>query len=85
MARRSKEFYHEAPVELGPFKYPCDRCGQREARRWGTATVICGERGGRQQRVGLCDPCAASCAAPGSAKSSLGGVEHGFGGSGRRG
>lgn len=85
MARRSKEPFLEPVAEPGPFKYACDRCGEREARRWGVATVMSGERGGRQQRVGLCDPCAACCAAPGSIKSSSGDTEHSFVGNGRRG
>lgn len=84
MARRSKEEFLEPVPEAGPFKYPCDRCAQREARRFGVATVMSGERGGRRMPVGLCDPCAAACAAPGSSKSSLGG-EHTFSGDGRRG
>lgn len=85
MGRRSKVHDHEAPKAVGPMRYPCDRCEEREAVRWGVATVAHGERGGRQQRVGLCDPCAASCAAPGSIRSSLGGVEHSFSSNGRRG
>ena len=85
MARRSKAPEVELPVESGPLRYPCDRCGEREARRWGVATVVTGERGGRLREVGLCDPCAACCAAPGSMRSSLGGVEHSFAGNGRRG
>ncbi len=83
MPRPHKVPHVEPPVDSGPLTYPCDRCSVREARRWGVATVMSGERGGRQQRVGLCDPCAAACAAPGAMRSSLGGVEHGFGGNGR--
>lgn len=85
MARRSKAPEVELPTHEGPLRHPCDRCGVREACRWGVATVVMGERGGRQQNVGLCDPCAACCAAPGSMRSSLGGVEHSFASSGRRG
>lgn len=83
MARRSKAPEQEVPKDVGPMRYPCDRCGEREARRWGVATVASGERGGRIRNVGLCDPCAACCAAPGAMRSSMGGVEHSFGGSGR--
>ncbi len=84
MTRRSNTFFAEPPREDGPLRYPCDRCGEREARRWGVATVMTGERGGRQQRVGLCDPCAACCAAPGAMSSSLGGT-HSIVGNGRKG
>lgn len=83
MPRPHKVPHVEPPIDVGPLTYPCDRCEVREARRWGVATVM-GGRGGRQARVGLCDPCAATCAAPGAMRSSLGGVEHGFGGDGRR-
>ncbi len=85
MGRRSKQPDAVVPKATGPLRYPCDRCGEREGVRWGVATVVHGERGGRQQRVGLCDPCAAACAAPGSIQSSLGGVTHGFISNGRRG
>ena len=83
MPRPHKVPHVEPPIDVGPLTYPCDRCEVMEARRWGVATVM-GGRGGRQARVGLCDPCAAACAAPGAMRSSLGGVEHGFGGDGRR-
>ena len=83
MPRPHKVPHVEPPIDVGPLTYPCDRCEVREARRWGVATVM-GGRGGRQARVGLCDPCAAACAAPGAMRSSLGGVEHGYGGDGRR-
>lgn len=85
MTRHTKTEFLEVPVEAGPFQYACDRCGLREARRWGTATVGMGERGRRQMRVGLCDPCAASCAAPGGMQSALSGAEHSIAGNGRRG
>lgn len=85
MARRGKVEFLEVPPDAGVLRYPCDRCGVREARRWGVATVMQGERGGRQMRVGLCDPCAACCAAPGGMSSSLGGTEHSIAGNGRRG
>ena len=86
MPRPSKEVYLTAPTEEGPFRYACDRCSSREARRWGVATVGYGERGQKkEQRVGLCDPCAAMVAAPGSSRSALGGMSHSIAGNGRRG
>lgn len=85
MPRRPKMPKPPPEPVAGLFVYPCDRCGAREARRWGVATVVRGERGGQQARVGLCDSCAACCAAPGSIQSSLGGVEHSVVGTGRRG
>lgn len=86
MPRTKDEFFLTPPIEAGPFRYACDRCGQREARRWGVATVGSGPRGQRrQQQVGLCDPCAAYVAAPGTLKSPNGGVTHSIAGNGRRG
>lgn len=85
MPKRSNEVWLTVPTEAGPFRYACDRCSSREARRWGTATVGYGEKGQRrQERVGLCDPCAAMIAAPGSMKSSLDGT-HSIAGNGRKG
>ncbi len=85
MPRPLKEPHLTLVREVGPFTYACDRCEEREARRWGVATVGYGDRGQRrQQRVGLCDPCAAAIAAPGSMKSPLGG-EHSIAGNGRKG
>lgn len=85
MPRPSKEVFHFPPTEEGPFTYACDRCEQREARRWGVATVGGGDRGQRRQKqVGLCDPCAAMIAAPGQARSGLGGV-HSIASNGRKG
>lgn len=48
-------------------KRPCDRCAEREATRFGVAQMAGGERGVRWCNVGLCDRCAAYCAAPGGA------------------
>lgn len=54
----------------------CDRCEDREARRFGVAQVVDGERGTRWREVGLCDRCAAYCAAPGGAPGSSLATEH---------
>lgn len=59
-----------------PLVRPCDRCDVREARRFGKAQVVAGERGLRWVEVGLCDRCAARCAAPGSGSASALGAEH---------
>ena len=86
MGRPKDEIFLEPAKETGPFKYPCDRCESREARRWGVATVGGGYRGQRKQKqVGLCDPCAAAIEAPGSMRSPQGGAVHSIAGIGRKG
>ena len=86
MPRLGADAYRQVPTENGPFRYACDRCESREARRWGVASVGGGDRGQRRQiEVGLCDPCAASVAAPGGMRSSMGGDTHTIAGNGRKG
>lgn len=57
-------------------KRPCDRCEEREAVRFGVAQVAGSERGLRWQNVGLCDRCAAYCAAPGGTPGGTMATEH---------
>lgn len=64
------------PAARPRLKRPCDRCEEREATRFGVAQVVSGERGARWQKVGLCDRCAAYCAAPGGAPGSSLAAEH---------
>ena len=75
MARRKKEPEAPEPFPAEPLARPCDRCARREARRFGKAQVVMGERGLQWVDVGLCDRCAARCAAPGTSASALS-VEH---------
>jgi hypothetical protein len=59
----------EAPEPLHglrpAWKRPCDRCDYYEATRFGRAQVKEGDRSTRWMEVGLCERCAAVCAAPG--------------------
>lgn len=65
------------PTATGPrLRRPCDRCGEREATRFGVAQVAGSERGVRWQNVKLCDRCAAYCAAPGGTPGSSLATEH---------
>ena len=68
----------EAPEQLAglrrAWKRPCDRCAEYEATRFGRAQVATNDRGSRWIDVGLCERCAAVCAAPGyGTRSALGG------------
>jgi len=77
MPRRRKEpVMVEDALPTAPLVRPCDRCGLREARRFGKAQAVVGELGLRWVDVGLCDRCAARCAAPGSGSASALGAEH---------
>jgi len=70
----------ERPQELAGLvparRYPCDRCSVYEATRFGRAQVVDSERGSRWMDVGLCERCAAVCAAPGYRAASALGSEH---------
>ena len=59
----------EAPEQLAglrrAWKHPCDRCAEYEATRFGRAQVAGGKAHNYWQDVGLCERCAAVCAAPG--------------------
>lgn len=76
MPRRRKELVEIDEPPDRPLVRPCDRCGKQEARRFGRAQVVAGERGLRWVDVGLCDRCAVRCAAPGSGSASALGAEH---------
>lgn len=62
-------------LRLRPARKMCDRCDEKVATRFGVAQVA-GDRGVRWQDVGLCDRCAAYCAAPGGSPGSSLAAEH---------
>lgn len=74
MPRSPVENPHQLPTLRPVREYPCDRCGEYEATRWGRAQVVEGEKGLRWRDVGLCDRCAAVCSGPSPISSGLGAV-----------